>query len=100
VKPGNLPEKLKGAWDYLEILNGMCEELGISMAQLAFGYVRDMSGIDSLVIGAETAEQVQENVKLLKGPKIPEEYIERTRQYFSDVPELYLEPWRWDRDEY
>ena len=100
MSPENLPPKLSGAKVYLDKLNDLCKELDMTMAELALGYIRDIKEIDSLVIGAETVEQIDENVKLINGRKIPDGYMKSIREYFNDVPDFYLEPWRWERDEY
>ena len=47
-----------------------CEDNNMSMAELAFGYARDMDEIDSLVVGADESAHIEQNIKLLNGPSL------------------------------
>jgi aryl-alcohol dehydrogenase-like predicted oxidoreductase len=94
-EPESLPEKLKAAIPYLEILSQSAKEEEMTIAQLAFGYVRDLPGVTSFVVGAEEAEQVRENIRLFKAPKISEETTKKLRKEFEDVPEQVLNPGLW-----
>ncbi len=96
IKPENLPPKLKMAKVYLDNINDICSEIGCSVAELALVYARDIGELDSLVIGAETTKQIEENVRLMCASSIPKKYIKQINESFSNVPELYLEPWRWE----
>jgi aryl-alcohol dehydrogenase-like predicted oxidoreductase len=91
-----IPKNLGGAGKYLKVLNNLSDKLGMSIAELALAYVRDIEEVDSLVIGAETPEQIQENVELINSPSIPIKYMKQISEYFENVPEFYLEPWRWE----
>jgi aryl-alcohol dehydrogenase-like predicted oxidoreductase len=91
-----IPKNLGGAGKYLKVLNNLSDKLGMSIAKLALAYVRDIKEVDSLVIGAETPEQIQENVELINSPSIPIKYMKQISEYFENVPEFYLEPWRWE----
>lgn len=94
-EPKELPLKLKDAKPYLEILRQASKEENLTVAQLTFGYVRDIPGVTSLVVGAETAEQVRENINLFEAPKISEETTKKLRKAFNEVPEQVLNPSMW-----
>ena len=49
-------------------------------------FVRDLEGISSLVVGAETPEQVLDNIKLLDGPKLTEDIILKLREITQSIP--------------
>ncbi len=46
----------------VERLRPIASGLGISMAQLALAWVRDRPGVDSVILGARTPEQLRENL--------------------------------------
>lgn len=57
---------------YVAALRTLAEKAGMSVAQLAVSFVRDLPGITSLVLGADNPGQVLENVVLLDGPQLDE----------------------------
>ena len=91
---GNLNE----AKPFLEKLHKTCERTGMSMAELAFGYARDMDEIDSLVVGADNSGHIEQNIKLLNGPSLAPELKQELFEYFKQVPEFLLFPRLWDTD--
>ena len=95
------PEKLTGnltaSADYLKQLALLAQREGMSIAQLAFSYVRDTEGVTSLVVGAETSEQVKENIKLLEGKDISEKTRDEISILFVNIPEYILNPGQWKK---
>jgi aryl-alcohol dehydrogenase-like predicted oxidoreductase len=65
----DVPESLRDALPARRRLADITREAGISLAELAVRYVLSHEGVTCVVIGAETPEQVAENVSLIKrGP--------------------------------
>lgn len=95
------PEKLTGnlttSANYLKQLSLLAQREGMSIAQLAFSYVRDTEGVTSLVVGAETSEQVKENIKLLEGKAISEKTRDEISILFVNIPEYILNPGQWKK---
>ncbi|NSW91055.1 MAG: aldo/keto reductase [Firmicutes bacterium] len=96
LKPDDLKGNIADAGKYLVILNSLAEREGMSIAQLALSYIRDMEGVTSLVIGAETPEQVEENARLFNGPKISEKTRQEILNMFENIPEHILIPSMWN----
>ena len=71
-------------------LREFAEEENMSIAQLAIAYMRDVPGITSLVLGADTKEQVAENLQYFDVPPVREETRHRIEAAFADVniPEI------------
>jgi len=90
-----LPPHLVWARKYLEQLNTLAMESGMNVAQLAFSYVRDTQGVTSLVIGAENADQVKQNMAMLNGPAVPAATRSAIETLFSEVPEKLITPGLW-----
>lgn len=91
---GNLCE----AKPFLKRMQKACEDNNMSMAELAFGYARDMDEIDSLVVGADESTHIEQNIKLLNGPSLPQSEKEALFEYFKQFPEFLLFPRHWDTD--
>ena len=64
LDPDAMPESdLRGvAADKLRMIRALAAREGMTMAELAIAYVRDMPGVTSLVLGAEKPDQVRQNL--------------------------------------
>ena len=97
VKPENLAPKLRGYEHALQQLAGLAEQEGMTLDQLALSYIRDLEGVTSLVIGAETPEQVLANVRLINSPCLGDHVMDRIGTMFQDIPEILLDPRLWNK---
>ena len=89
------PTKPPGAEKHLKMLDSLAKELGISVKELCFLYVRDCPYIERFFIGCETVEQVKENLALYNLPKLPKGLIDKIPQILAGVPEKILNPSLW-----
>ncbi|MDF2723755.1 MAG: aldo/keto reductase [Paenibacillus sp.] len=96
MKEEDLPPALQLAREPLVLLRRLCERYGVSIAQAAVSFIRDMPGVSSLVIGAEKTEQVLDNVRLVSGPPLQEEMREEILACFGDIPEFVITPPLWN----
>lgn len=71
-------------------LRELAEKEGMSIAALAISFMRDVPGITSLVLGADTSEQVRANSEYFSAPSLSEETTAKIKEEFSDVniPEI------------
>jgi len=92
----DLPPPLALAEKPLRRLQELSHEHGIGIAQLALSFVRDLYGITSLVIGAETLNQVLENVKLMSSPPLSTGLRKEIMSTFSDMPLGLINPSLWN----
>lgn len=90
-----LPANLQEARGPIAALRELSERYAIPLAQMAVSFIRDMSGVHSLIIGAETQEQVRENMALIGGPPLPHELRADMMERFRDVPERVITPNLW-----
>ena len=60
------------------------------MAQLAIAFMRDTVGVTSLVLGADTPQQVKENIAYFDAPTLSASVMTRLQAEFADVdiPEI------------
>ncbi len=49
-------------WDVLEAVQSVAESLGASMAQVALAWLRDRPAVSSVILGARTVEQLEQNL--------------------------------------
>lgn len=63
---------------------------GMTVAQLAIAFMRDTVGVTSLVLGADTPEQVKENIKNFDTPALSASVMARLEAEFAqvDIPEI------------
>ena len=96
--PENLPQGvLQNAKKPLEKLREIAGEENLSLAGLAVSYIRDLEGVSSLVMGADNANQVKENIDLINVKSISENAREKIVSSFFDIDERVLSPWVWNK---
>ena len=62
----------------------------MSIAQLAIAFIRDTAGVTSLVLGADTAEQVKENISYFDSEPLSDTLLKRLQKEFGavNIPEI------------
>lgn len=70
---------------YIKKLQALAARSGLTVAQLAAAFVRDLPGVTSLVLGADTPAQVVENTALMNVPPLDSQLLEETLHTFGDV---------------
>ena len=95
MKDEELPAKLQEASAPLGALRELSERHGVPISQMAVSFIRDIEDVHSLVIGAETKEQVRDNLALIEGPPISDRLREEIVALFRDVPEQVVTPPMW-----
>ncbi len=80
----------------LRQLRKFAEEFGReSLTDLCLAYVRSQRWITSVVVGCETLEQVNENLRLFCQPKLTEEQCAEMERSLPRAPENLLNPSQW-----
>lgn len=84
------PILLEHAAPRIRKLRELAEQEGISVAALAIAFIRDIPGITSLVLGADTPEQVLDNIRYFDTPPLSESTRHVIEKTFRDVniPEI------------
>ena len=96
LETNHLPNHLARLKLPLEKLQKRCEHHGISIANAAISFVRDLPGVDYLVIGADSEKQVDQLVQFMKGPKIPNTLRHEFMHAFRDLEDDILSPGLWN----
>lgn len=69
----------------IRMLRKIAEGEGMTVAQLAIAFMRDCAGVTSLVLGADTPEQVRSNVAYFDTPKLSDLTMRVLYKEFEDV---------------
>jgi aryl-alcohol dehydrogenase-like predicted oxidoreductase len=94
MKPEEIPDKMAFAKPMFEKLDSLCRDSGLTRQEIALGYIKMKMSTSHVVFGAETSDQVKENVRTWR-KKIPESVVNRVRTLFADVREDILNPVLW-----
>lgn len=74
----------------------LCDELGrVSAADLCLAYVLGQPWVTSVVVGAESAEQVRESAMLARRTPLTAEEIALVEQQLGPVPAALVDPSQW-----
>lgn len=92
---GKIPSHLRGALPFLQRLRRLAQKAQMDVAQLAFSYVRDLTGVTSVVFGAEKPDQVKQNAALQQAPVLPLDIREEIADAFQQLPLKVITPGMW-----
>ncbi|NLE19213.1 MAG: aldo/keto reductase [Clostridiales bacterium] len=67
-------------------LRARCREIGCTPSDYALSFIRRLPGVTSLVLGAESREQVQEDAAMFGRPPMGDPEYETARRLFAKVP--------------
>lgn len=95
IAPSICRKKVPLAFQPLKKLLEISINYELSIAEIAFAYVRSINGITTMVLGMENLQQLYKNVGLLDAPKLPIELTNEINRAFSDIPTEVLNPSRW-----
>ena len=79
------PILLEQAAPKIRLLRQIAETNNMTVAQLAIAFMRDCGGTTSLVLGADTPEQVRSNIAYFDTPALDEAVIAQLRREFANV---------------
>ena len=97
LNPADLTGNLISAFPYLQKLKTLSDEVGMTIHEMCFSFVRDLCGITSMVVGAENVTQVNDNIKLLDAPALNPEFRSKISNIFKDVPKTIITPALWEK---
>jgi aryl-alcohol dehydrogenase-like predicted oxidoreductase len=97
LNPAGLIGNLIPALPYLQKLKILSDEVGMTIHEMCFSFVRDLCGISSMVVGAENVTQVNDNIKLLDAPDLNPEFRSKISNIFKNVPKTIITPALWEK---
>ena len=68
-----------------------------SVADLCFAYVRSQPWVHSVVVGCETMQQLDDNLRWFRRPRLSAEQRDELEEALPRAPEALLDPTKWKR---
>lgn len=96
LEPEAAEEVVRGGGELVSVLRAVAQQAGRSVVELVLCYVRDMVNVDAVVVGMETEEQLEENLRSYRSPSLSKSVRERLAAAFGEVPERVVDPRRWE----
>ena len=97
MDPLKLPRGLQSAQPYIRGFGQIAEQYGFSRLEAAFLYSYTHPGIDYVVFGVDTKEQLQDNLKLVGKANSFGECFKKLHGAFRDVPREIIVPSLWNK---
>lgn len=91
---GELPAELREVEPFRVQVRHIAEEAGIGVAELCLRYVLGVEGIDSVLFGVETLEQLRQNLAMAARGPLPRDVADRVERLPS-LPAWVLHPRNW-----
>lgn len=87
LDPKNItdPDLIEFAKPYIEKIIELSNKENMSIAEFAISFIRDIPGVTSLVLGADTKEQIIENIRYMNVPALSQATREEVYKTFSGV---------------
>jgi spore coat polysaccharide biosynthesis protein SpsF len=97
-EPSRWPCERALAEHCIALLKDLTRDFGrSSIIDLCFAYARAQTWLAGIVVGAETAAQMAENIELFRTPALTEEQAAQIARRIPEVPESLLDPSRWPK---
>jgi len=97
LDPKIADQKVPGSGVYIDKLDNIAKRFKMDRKTIAFSFINNLEQVSSLVIGAETVEQLKENVRLSKMAFLDKERIDQVRKEIGQVPIKILNPTMWSK---
>lgn len=91
---GELPPQLGEAEPFRARVRCLAEEAGMSVAELCLRHVLGVEGIDSVLVGVETLDQLSENLAMAARGPLPRE-LRAEVDRLPSLPAWILHPFNW-----
>jgi aryl-alcohol dehydrogenase-like predicted oxidoreductase len=88
----------KEIFDFLPKLQAAADKAGLPMAALALAFLRDRPGVDSVLVGARSREQLRDNIKMFETRIPPETMAEAIRLSDDLKPKMGKNPDLWQSE--
>ncbi len=91
-----LPAGLEDFEPFRAKLETLASTSSLSLAEMALRFVLSVDGIDSVIIGVETAAQLERNLNMVEQGKLPEQLVAEING-LGTAPERAIDPRQWPR---
>jgi len=95
MNPNNLPDNLNQAKKYIDKLESISTHLGLTRRELALLYVKTKYPYCHILFGAESSDQVAENIQAWKKPILNKNIIDNIDDISVGIDESIINPSLW-----
>ena len=96
MEPERIPEHLNETVGPVKELRRIAEESSRNLKEVCLKFVLSLSGIDSIIVGINSIEQIKENIKVFDSRSLDKEVIESINKI--PIPsEDILNPGNWNK---
>ena len=92
-----MPAELSPVIEVRRRLEQLAAKANMSLIELAARFVMSLEGVDCLVLGLETNEQLQANLKLFEQPSLSPELLRDIFETVPQLPEKIIVPYLWPK---
>jgi aryl-alcohol dehydrogenase-like predicted oxidoreductase len=93
----DIPPAITSVIPVIRSLRNLAQDTGITLRELALRYVLAIQGINSLVIGAETTAQINENIKFINKGPLDSEICSKIETMVPCLPDEVILPSKWKK---
>lgn len=94
LDPADLPPSLRALSPLLEAVEALSQSRGMARHDVLVAYVRDLPGVDAVILGCETIAQLRLNLLAIDVDGLPPDELERLRALRPTDVDV-LDPRRW-----
>ena len=96
LTPKTLDPRMDFCLPYLTKFLGFCEEFGMSPAVLALSFIFSVPGVDTVVLGCQTLEQLDENCAVMaRVHALSPAQMEKLHAAFHGIDPRVIDPGKW-----
>lgn len=92
-----IPGFLSDIHPFLQTVAEVARDQATDAREIALRYVLSTSAIDCTIVGVDTPEQLEDNLRIRDLPHLDSSVMERLREGIRDVPDLVLVPFLWEQ---
>ena len=92
----NLPLNLAIAKEVISKIEYLKKEYALTSQELAIGYVKSIENLSSMIIGAESIKQVENNINIFNRINLSKDLLEEIENSFENVPTKIVDPRLWN----
>tara|TARA_R100000027_G_scaffold37442_1_gene27548 strand:+ start:32117 stop:33046 length:930 start_codon:yes stop_codon:yes gene_type:complete len=93
----SIPHFLQSIIPIRNKVTAIADEIGIDMIELCLRYCLSCRSIDSVLIGVDTIQHLEQNIEAAKRGPLPEEIIRKIVNVVPDLPEAVIRPSLWQK---
>ncbi|MBR4673788.1 MAG: aldo/keto reductase [Victivallales bacterium] len=92
-----IPEHLQGVVPIRRTLTKLAEDAGIALSELCMRYLLSFPGVEGVLTGVDTVEQLEMNIALAERGALPDDLLKAVIAAVPELPENVIRPSKWNK---